>query len=239
MPAGGSAEQLAATLPTAAMVCWQVGDLAAAARYIAEAQPLLAGSRRIARVVLQTAAAGVALARGDASAAIELGRSAAADASALGIAREQPLPSAIVARAWLELGDLAAAAQHARAAVTAARSLAFAFPLAVGLETTALIALGGRPPGGLAAEGLAAGGAAGGGAVAGQLLAAAAAIRHRGDRPVPPTLRAAVDQATALVTSAVVGAATLPPAAAAELALSVLTGAVPAERQQLDDASSW
>ena len=118
------------------------------ARYIAEAQPLLGGTRRIARVVLQTAAAGVALAQGDAGAAIELGSSAAGDASALGIAREQPLPSAIVARAWLERGDLAAAAQHALAAVTAARSLAFAFPLAVGLETTALIALDGGLPSG-------------------------------------------------------------------------------------------
>ncbi len=42
--AAGSAEQLAATLPTAAMVCFQVGELAAASSYIAEAMPLLAGT---------------------------------------------------------------------------------------------------------------------------------------------------------------------------------------------------
>jgi DNA-binding SARP family transcriptional activator/predicted ATPase len=271
----GSAEQLAATLPTAAMVCWQVGDLAAAAAYIAEAQPLLAGTRRIARVVLQTAAAGVALAQGDAAAAIELGTSAARDASDLGIARELPLPSAIVARAWLERGDLAAAAQHALAAVTAARSLAFAFPLAVGLETTALICLAastatspGRPGpaaagsagpdpalAGPAAAGLAVDGLAGAGpavvglaaagpatvgpGVAGQLLAAAAAIRARGDRPVPPSLRAAVDQAAALVAAADGAAPPLAPAEAAELAISVLTAAAPVpHRHQLGDASS-
>ena len=84
---GGSAEQLAATLPTAAMICWQVGDLEPARRYIAEAQPLLAGTRRIARVVLQSAAAGVALADGDLDAAVELGQTAARDGAT---ARDRP-----------------------------------------------------------------------------------------------------------------------------------------------------
>ncbi|HEY1643454.1 MAG TPA: BTAD domain-containing putative transcriptional regulator [Streptosporangiaceae bacterium] len=258
---GGSAEQLAATLPTAAMVCWQVGDLAAAVGYIAEAQPLLAGTRRIARVVLQTAAAGVALAQGDAGAAIELGTSAAGDASDLGIAREQPLPSAIVARAWLERGDVAAAAQHALAAVTAARSLAFAFPLAVALETTALIVLaGGRaaPDGPAASPAARPSPAASASArtasartasarsaaarpapeLADQLLEAAAAIRVRGDRPVPPTLRAAVSRAAALVAGSGGDAAPLSPAAAAALAVAVLTDGARQHQEQGDTASS-
>ncbi|HUZ54445.1 MAG TPA: BTAD domain-containing putative transcriptional regulator [Streptosporangiaceae bacterium] len=176
---GGSREQLAGTLPTAAMVCWQVGELAAASRYVAEAMPLLAGSRRIARVVLLTVAAGVALAEGDLEAAIELGTNADVDASDLGIERELPLARCIVARALLDRGDVEAAAAMARRAVEATRTLTFSFPLAVCLETAALICL--RQPAGAD--------------VSSRLLAAAGRIRARGDRPGPPTLRAAVDQA--------------------------------------------
>ena len=43
------------------MVCWQVGDLESARRYIDTARPMHTGGRRIARVVLLSAAAGVAL----------------------------------------------------------------------------------------------------------------------------------------------------------------------------------
>jgi predicted ATPase/DNA-binding SARP family transcriptional activator len=180
---GGSAEQLAATLPTAAMVCWQVGDLNAARRYVAEAMPLLAGSRRIARVVLYSAAAGVALADGDLDAAIALGANAVADGSDLGIERELPLARCIVARALLERGDVEAAAAEALAAVTACRSLTFTFPLAVCLETTVLIGL--RRSGGSRALTW--------------LLDTAGLIRERGSRPAPPTLRAAVDEARAVL----------------------------------------
>ncbi|HEY1620143.1 MAG TPA: BTAD domain-containing putative transcriptional regulator [Streptosporangiaceae bacterium] len=140
----GSAEQLAATLPTAAMVCWQVGDLAGARGYIAEAQPLLAGERRIARVVLRSAAAGVALADGDTAAAIELSGGAAADAAELGIDRELPLARAITARAHLDragAGDLAVAAEQAAGAVRAAAALSFTSQLAVALEAAALVLL--------------------------------------------------------------------------------------------------
>jgi hypothetical protein len=63
------------------MVCLQVGELPAASRYVAEAMPLLAGSRRIARVLL-TAAAGIALAEGDLEAAIEPGTNADVRAAA-------------------------------------------------------------------------------------------------------------------------------------------------------------
>jgi hypothetical protein len=74
--------------------------------------------------------------------------------------------------------------------------------------------------------------------VAGQLLAAAAVIRARGDRPVPPTLRAAVDRATALVAPADAAAPPLSPAEAAELAVSALTGTAPdTERQELGNTS--
>ena len=180
---GGSAEQLAATLPTAAMVCWQAGDLDAARRYVAEAMPLLAGSRRIARVVLHSAAAGIALADGDVDGAIAFGTNAVADASDLGIERELPLAQCLVARALLDRGDVEAAAEAALAAVTVSRSLTFTCPLAVCLETAALICL--KLPDTTQA--------------AAQLLAAARLIRERGSRPGPPTLRAAVDRARAVV----------------------------------------
>jgi predicted ATPase/DNA-binding SARP family transcriptional activator len=207
---GGSAEQLAATLPTAAMICWQVGDLEPARRYIAEAQPLLAGTRRIARVVLLSAAAGVALADGDPEAAVELGQTAARDASELGIDRELPLARAIVARALLDQGELAAAARQAADAVTAARSLPFSFPLAIPLEAAALIIL--------ARAGSASARRQGAG-----LLAAAAAIRARGRRPGPPALRAAVDQAAAHLSVSSAAGPVLDPPGAASQALDLLT----------------
>jgi predicted ATPase/DNA-binding SARP family transcriptional activator len=220
----GSAEQLAAMLPTAAMVCWQVGELAAARRYIAEAQPMLAGSRRIARVVLRSAAAGVALAEGDRDAAIELGESAARDASDLGIDRELPLALAIVARAYLDRGDVTTAARQAVAAVTAARSLSFTFPLAGCLETAALVSLAGGLAGG---PGAADRPGPGDPPVAARLLAAAGRIRERGDRPGMPTLRGAVDEARAAIAAAgsppLPAAPELTPAAAADLAIAVLS----------------
>jgi DNA-binding SARP family transcriptional activator/predicted ATPase len=218
----GSAEQLAATLPTAAMVCWQVGELAMARRYIAEAQPLLAGSRRIARVVLLSAAAGVALATGDSAAAVEFAATAARDASDLGIDRELPLARAIGARAHLDRGELGAAAEQALTAVTAARSLSFSFPLAVGLETAALVCLAARaadPAGFAGLPGCA------DPAAPGLLLAAAGAIRDRGDRPGTPALRAAVDAARAAARPALPAGPPLDPVRAGELAVTVLSPA--------------
>jgi predicted ATPase/DNA-binding SARP family transcriptional activator len=188
---GGSAEQLAATLPTAAMVCWQVGEVDEARRYVAEAMPLLADSRRIARVVLLSAAAGVALADGDLDSAVELGKIADADASDLGIERELPQIRCMIARGLLAGGDAVAAAAYARGAVEAARSLSFGFPLAVCLETAALVCLAGPA----------------GQADAVHLLSAAAVIRARGERPGPPTLRPAVDAALRLVPAQAAGQA--------------------------------
>lgn len=218
---GGSAEQLAATLPTAAMVCWQVGDLAAAQGYIDEARPLLAGSRRIARVVLLSAAAGVALAAGDAGAAIEFGETAVRDAQALGIDRELPLASAVLALAHLDRGSLPEAARHALAAVTAARSLSFAFPLAVCLETAALVCSAAGAP--AAGPDDRAGDARADPALPERLLASAAAIRDRGDRPGIPALRAAVAAARPAVPDGAAAGAPLDPAAAAELAEAALS----------------
>jgi predicted ATPase/DNA-binding SARP family transcriptional activator/tetratricopeptide (TPR) repeat protein len=205
----GSAAQLAATLPTAAMVCWQVGDLETAREYVTEATPLLAGSRRIARVVLLSVAAGLALADGDLTGAVELGTVADAEASDLGIERELPLIRSVLARGLLAAGDLEGAAAAAARAVAAARALTFTFPLAVCLETAALVCL-----------------SAGLDADAGQiLLAAAAGIRERGKRPGPVTLGEAVAAARAGAAPPGSGApaAEAPGAeAAAELAIRVL-----------------
>lgn len=186
----GSSEQLAATLPTAAMVCWQVGDVEQARGYVAEAMPLLADSRRIARVVLLSVAAGIALACEDIDAAVELGTVADTEATDLGIEREIPLIRCVLARALLVRGDAVAAAVKALDAIAAARSLTFTFPMATCLETAALVCL--SWPGGTE--------------VSRTLLDAAAVIRRRGCRPGPVTLSEAVAQARSAVGSAVGGA---------------------------------
>ncbi len=121
----GSVEQLTAALPTAAMVCWQVGDLASARRYVDEAWPLHRETRRIARVVLLSAAAGVALADEDVAAATDFATRGDDEATELGVEREVPLVRCLRARALLAGGDVRLAAVHARAAVEAARDLAY------------------------------------------------------------------------------------------------------------------
>jgi predicted ATPase/DNA-binding SARP family transcriptional activator len=179
---GGSAEQLAATMPTAAMVCWQVGDLDAARRYIDTAWPLHTGGRRIARVVLLSTAAGVALAEGNIKAAIEHGRNADADATELGVEREVPLIRAVLARALLAAGDINGAAERASSGLAAARELTFDYPFAICLETAALVVLAA----GLDARDNVA-----------QLLGVAADLRERGSRPALPALRDDVAAAAA------------------------------------------
>ena len=181
---GGSDQQLAAAMPTAAMVCWQVGDLESARRYIDTARPMHTGARRIARVVLLSAAAGVALADGDVAAALDHGREADLEATELGVERELPLIRAVRAQALLASGDLPAAAERTLAALSAARSLTFDFPLAICFETAALVALAA----GLAeTDDIAA------------LLGVAADLRARGDRPALPSLRDEVHEAEAVV----------------------------------------
>ena len=168
----GSAEQLAAAMPTAATCTWQVGDLDAARAYVEGARPMHTGGRRIARVVLLSTAAGLALADGDVKAAIDHGRDADAEATALGVEREVPLIRAVLARALLADGDLRGAADRTAAAIAAARSLSFDFPFAICFETTALVAI-----------------AAGIERDVGVLLGAAADLRERGNRPSPPTMQ--------------------------------------------------
>jgi hypothetical protein len=173
---GGSVDQLAIALPTAATICWQVGELDAARRYIAEALPLNTGPARIARVVVLSAAAGVALADGDLASAVEYGSTANREGTELGVEREVPLIRAVLSRALLARGDIGAAAELAAGALHAALAMPIDFPLAIGLETAALVfdAAGSR---GETAE----------------ILAVAGTIRERGDRPAPPTLGAAVE----------------------------------------------
>jgi tetratricopeptide (TPR) repeat protein len=175
---GGSSEQLAAALPTASMVCWQVGALEQARAYVAEAMPMHAADRRIARVVLLSTSAGIALADGDIAGAIELGRNADTEATELGVERETPLIRAVLAHALLRHGEIREAADRIVAAIATARSMSFGYPLAICLEAAAVIAftagITDRPP--LA-----------------RLLAYAAVIRERGDRPSPPTLAPTVD----------------------------------------------
>ena len=227
---GGSAEQLAATLPTAAMICWQVGDLDHGARRTSpRPSRCWPGTRRIARVVLLSAAAGVALADGDPGAAVELGGNAARDAS-----RPRHRPGAArwsgpswPVRCWSRAIWRQRPGRQPRRSPRRA-ALPFRFPLAVPLETAALILLAGDGPAG---DDRASGGQPG--AEAAALLAGAAAIRDRGARPGPPALRAAVGQATGRLA----GPAAVPaPQDAAARALAAL--AEVARRAQQADARS-
>jgi hypothetical protein len=201
-------EQLATALPTAAMVCWQVGALDEAEKYLERARPLHVGTKRIARVVMLSAAAGLALAHDDVDASVDFATLAADEASELGVEREVPLVRSILARALLARGDIHAAADSVVAAVEAARLTTIAYLLAITLETVALV---GRALGTALASDQA------------DLLATAGDIRRRGDRPGPPTLRAAVDELRAAVGPGTV----LAPGAAAALALDRLTRSAP------------
>ena len=104
-------------------------------------------------MLLSAAAGRRARGRGP-GAAVEIGSTADQEATALGVDRELPLMRAVLARAWLDRGT-ATAARHAAAAVQAAQALSFTFPLAVCLETAALVCLaavagaGGEDPAGV------------------------------------------------------------------------------------------
>ena len=175
---GGSAEQLALAMPTAAMVCWQVGAYEQCRSYIDEARPMHIEVRRIARVVLLSTAAGLALTDGDLDAAIDFGTQADLEASELGVEREVPLIRSVLARALLVQGDLAGAAGRALSAFDAAEAKAIVFPLAICLETASLVA---SVAGTASDTDLA------------SLLATAARLRERGDRLPSPSLSGALD----------------------------------------------
>jgi hypothetical protein len=151
-----------------------VGADGLARGFAAEAMPLHESGPRISRVVLYSAAAGLALGDGDASGAAELAAIADREGTELGVERELPLARAILARARLTLGDVPGAADRAAAALDAALAMAFDFPLAIALETSvAVLEAAGE---GLPEERR-------------ELLNAAASVRRRGDRPAPPSLR--------------------------------------------------
>lgn len=154
--AHGSAEELASAMPTAAMISWQVGALDDARSYIAEALPMHQHTRRIARVVLLSTAAAVALAD--------------REGTELGVEREMPLIRSVLSLAKLATGNHAAALDRAAAALDVALEVEFTYPLATCLETAALVLATDR-----------AGGA--GSADVGCLLASAASIRTAGTGP--------------------------------------------------------
>jgi predicted ATPase/DNA-binding SARP family transcriptional activator len=162
-------EQLASALPTAVMICWQVGALREAKELLAEGLLLHPDGRRIARVVLLSAATGICLAEDDIDRAIEYGQTADAEATAMGVERELPLIRCLLARALLRAGRTEDAANRVAAALQASKALTYQYPLALCLETTALI-YPGAPERGV-------------------LLATAAELRRRGDRPIVPSLR--------------------------------------------------
>jgi ATP/maltotriose-dependent transcriptional regulator MalT len=162
------------------MVCWQAGAYGQARAFVAEAEPLHRDNRRIARVVWLSVAAALDLERGNVAGALDLARRADEEGTALGVERELPLLRCVRALACLTSGDTRAASAHAQAAIKAAQALTYTFPTALCLETAAAVlhASGDAPVNDPEA-----------GADIAQLLAAAAAIRARGDRPVPPSLR--------------------------------------------------
>jgi predicted ATPase/DNA-binding SARP family transcriptional activator len=207
---GGSPDYLALAMPTAAMICWQVGAFEQCRAYIEQARPMHAEGRRIARVVLLSTAAGLALTDGDLDAAVDLGRQADLEATELGVEREVPLIRAILARALLARGDLAAAADRSLAILDAAAAMTFRYPHAIGLEIAALV--------------LAAAGSAPDVALAG-LLATAAELRARGDRPPVRTLSAELVELRARVGAGPAGAGDV--AASVGVARALLAGLVP------------
>ena len=182
----GSAAHLSLALPTAAMVCWQAGALEQARAYAAEARPMHAETRQIARVVLLSVSAALSLAEHDVAGAIEFGSAADALATDLGVEREVPLVRSVLARSLLAAGDLPAAAERALAAVEAGLTVSIGHPLAGCLESAALVidALGGAP------------------ADVGRLLGAARDLRAAGDRPTPPTLVGDLDRLRARLAAA-------------------------------------
>jgi predicted ATPase/DNA-binding SARP family transcriptional activator len=203
----GSPEQLLITLPTAAMVAWQVGNYAASRAFAEEARPVLDDDPRIARVVLLISMAGLALESGDAVDAVRLAESADAVGTELGVERELPLARCVLARARMAKGDLEGAARAAASALTAASTISLDYPVALCLETAALI---GREIGARDADILLA-------------LQSAAVIREAGSRPAPAGLAAAIADLRAAIGATESDSEALPAHAAAEVASEMLT----------------
>ncbi|HEX4432266.1 MAG TPA: BTAD domain-containing putative transcriptional regulator [Frankiaceae bacterium] len=208
---GGTPAQLAAVLSTAAMVCWQAGEFEQARALVAEAEPLHRDNRRIARVVWLSVAAALDLERGDVPAALDCARRADEEGTALGVERELPLLRCVRALACLANSDLAEASAHAQAALKAAQALTYTFPVALCLETAAAVLDAGLPGSASDPTGLA------------TLLAAADAIRTRGDRPIPLSLRRHLDGVYERYSGSV-DSETLDAGAATRYAIALLEG---------------
>jgi predicted ATPase len=179
----GSPEQLLITLPTAAMISWQVGDYAAAREFAEEARPLLDDEPRIARMVLRTTMAGLALIEGDAADAVRLAVAADADGTELGVERELPLVRCVLAAARLANGDVDGAVDAAASALASTANIGIDYPLALCLETAALVAREiGAPTPELASA-----------------LQSATAIRDAGERPTAAGLADAISRLRAEV----------------------------------------
>ena len=95
------------------------------------------------------------------------------EATELGVEREVPLIRSVLARALLARGDIVGAAGRALAAIDAASSVTFEYPIAICLETAPWSCGAGYAR----IDDVA------------QLLSAAAFIRERGARPAPLSLR--------------------------------------------------
>jgi len=181
--AAASEEQLMIALPTAAMISWQVGDYVSAREFADEARPVLEGNPRIARVILLTTMAGLALEAGDAADAARLAESADTLGTDLGVEREVPLARCIRANAYLATGDIDAAVAAAASALAAASTIGLDYPKAICLETAALV---GRVIGVPNAE-------------LATAVRSAAVIREAGSRPAPASLSAAIAELRAAV----------------------------------------
>ena len=170
-------------MPTAAMVCWQVGSYEQCRAYIDEARPMHTGVRRIAGVVLLSTTAGLALTDGDLDAAIDFGTQADLEAGELGVEREAAADPGRASWALLAQGDLTAATDRALAAFDAAQAKAIVFPLAICLETAAAASAAGTASDTDLAS----------------LLATATRLRERGDRLPSPSLSGTLDPVRATV----------------------------------------
>ena len=206
-------DRLASALATAGMICWQVDALTDAQEFLDRAVALLGGQQRIATVVCLSADAGVALARGDLERALDSAQRGDALGTLLSVERELPLVRVLLARTHLLRGDLPAAGTASVSALTAAVALPHLHPLANALETAALVLDATRGASDVELSGL---------------LAASQTIRLSGDRPIPPTLRPAVEQLAKNVAAAATGTVTSPQEAA-HCAVGLLRACFPPE----------
>ena len=82
---------------------------------------------------------GLALADGDPADAVRLAESAEAIGTDLGVERELPLARCLLARARLVVGDVDGAVRAAASALAAAATITLDYPLALCLETAAIV----------------------------------------------------------------------------------------------------